>query len=95
MRISLITILHLFQSFMLLCTIKSDDGTIQLAIVNASSGDTIAVADGTYTGSGNKDIDFYGKSLYLKSQNGYEHTTIDCEVMVEGFIFTSLRILLL
>ena len=62
--------------------------TIQLAIVNASSGDTIVVADGTYTGSGNKDIDFYGKSLYLKSQNGYEHTTIDCEGDGRGFIFT-------
>lgn len=32
--------------------------TIQAAINACSNGDTVIVADGTYTGAGNRDIDF-------------------------------------
>ena len=44
----------------------------------ARDGDTVLVADGTYTGTGNRDIDFHGKSLTVKSQNGPTKTIIDC-----------------
>jgi predicted outer membrane repeat protein len=53
--------------------------TIQSAIVAAWQGDTILVADGTYTGFGNRDIEFYGKAITLKSENGPAGCVIDCQ----------------
>jgi predicted outer membrane repeat protein len=47
----------------------------------------VVVRDGTYTGTGNKNIDFGGKTITLKSENGAEVTTIDCENTVRGFYF--------
>ncbi|HUU95212.1 MAG TPA: ThuA domain-containing protein, partial [Phycisphaerae bacterium] len=51
--------------------------TIQAAIDAASSGDLIIVRDGTYTGPGNRDITFGGKTLYVASENGPRACIID------------------
>ena len=51
---------------------------IQAAIDDANDGDTVLVADGTYTGDGNRDIDFHGKAITVKSENGPENCIIDC-----------------
>lgn len=55
---------------------SGDYPTIQAAIDAASSGDEIVLADGTFTGDGNWDVDFGTKELVLRSVNGYEATSI-------------------
>ncbi len=54
-------------------------GTIQAALNAASNGDTIMVADGTYTGANNRGLDFDGKEVTLKSENGPDGCIIDCQ----------------
>jgi thermitase len=63
--------------------------TIQNAIDDASDGDIIIVADGTYTGDGNIDMDFRGKAITLKSENGPQHCIIDCLNTSRAFEFHS------
>lgn len=52
--------------------------TIQAAIDDAGHGETVWVADGTYRGQGNTDIDFGGKAVTLRSENGPDACIIDC-----------------
>jgi parallel beta-helix repeat protein len=61
--------------------------TINAAIQNAYNGDTIVVRDGTYTGTGNKNLDFGGKAITVMSENGPESTIIDCQGSGRGFYF--------
>jgi len=63
--------------------------TIQKAVDCALEGSTIIVADGTYQGAGNRDIDFKGKAITLRSENGPENCVIDCENVGRGFYFNS------
>jgi parallel beta-helix repeat protein len=65
---------------------------IQEAIDTAGYKDTILVADGTYTGQGNRDIDFLGKPITVCSENGPENCIIDCHTPDDkgcGFYFHS------
>ena len=59
----------------------ADFNNIQAAVDSAYDGDTVVVADGTYTGEGNRDIDFLGKAITVKSENGPENCIIDCDAM--------------
>ena len=63
-----------------------EDGTqahpfdaIQEAIDAAWDSDTVIVLDGTYTGTGNRDIDFKGRAITVRSENGPETCIIDCQ----------------
>jgi hypothetical protein len=53
--------------------------TIQSAITAATTGDTVLVSPGTFTGSGNKNLDYAGKSIVVRSSGGSSVTTIDCQ----------------
>ena len=62
--------------------------TIQDAINAAGNGDIIEVASGTYSGQGNWDIDFQGKSITLRSEAGPQSTIINCSAQGHrGFYF--------
>ncbi|MBI5115220.1 hypothetical protein HZA56_01990 [Candidatus Poribacteria bacterium] len=63
--------------------------SIQLGIDDAINGDTIIVRDGTYTGVDNRDLDFGGKAITLRSANGPANTIIDCQGNGRGFYFHS------
>jgi hypothetical protein len=71
----------------------ADFNTIQAAIDDANDGDTVVVSPGTYTGEGNRDIDFKGKAITVKSEDGPQTCIIDCQGMKEeqhrGFYFHS------
>ena len=62
---------------------------IQVGIDAIQDGDTVLVADGTYKGDGNKNLDFKGKAITVISENGPENCIIDCEGNGRGFNFHS------
>jgi len=70
---------------------SGDYTTIQPAIDAASDNDEIVVADGTYTGEGNRGLNFRGKAITLKSDNGPKNCIIDCQGTSSehhrGFVF--------
>lgn len=69
-----------------------DAPNIQAGIDSAAAGDTLLLADGEFSGDGNRNIDFHGKALVLTSEPGW--TVInpwdpeDTETR-RGFIFQS------
>ena len=74
---------------------ESNDGktnpyiTIQRAINETDMLDTVEVAAGTYVGDNNKNLDFGGMDIVLRSAAGPDATIIDCENVGRGFEFSS------
>jgi hypothetical protein len=62
---------------------------IQEGIDAAQDGDEVVVCDGTYTGLGNKNLDFHGKAITVRSANGPQACIIDCQGDGRGFHFHS------
>ena len=54
--------------------------TIQAAIDAASDGEIIGLTDGIYAGAGNRDLDYHGKSILVRSESGMpDSCVINCE----------------
>jgi hypothetical protein len=63
--------------------------TIQAGIDASIDGDEVIVADGVYTGSGNKGLDFEGRLITLRSANGPDSCVINCLGSGRAFYFHS------
>lgn len=68
-----------------------DFGTIQAAIDASVDGDEVVIADGVYTGEGNRNLDFGGRAITVRSENGPESCILDCDDAdrARGFRFHS------
>jgi len=74
----------------------ADFNNIQAAIDDATNGDTVEIQPGRYTGPGNRNIDFKGKPITVRSTdpndpNTLEATIIDCNGLGRGFYFWGSR----
>jgi hypothetical protein len=61
--------------------------TIQAGINASTSGDTVLVMPGTYSGTGNKDLNFNGREIVVVSFAGPQQTFIECGRYARGFLF--------
>jgi len=75
----LLSVLIYTSGFSAVINVPADYPNIQQGIDASSNGDTVLVADGVYSGNGNRDITFGGKQIVLKSVNGPESAIIDCQ----------------
>lgn len=60
--------------------------TIQDGVNAAGEGDTVKVAPGTYSGLGNRDVEFNGANIVVMSDVGAPQTIIDCEGLSAAFV---------
>jgi len=69
--------------------VPADQPTIQAGIDMAGDGDSVLVADGIFTGEGNRGITFHGYAITVQSENGAATCIIDCESEDRGLYFTT------
>jgi hypothetical protein len=89
--VSIFAVVLAFQSMVFAAEYYVPDNfpTIQAALDGAFGGDTVIVRDGVWRGNGNKYLDFMGKAITLRSENGPASCVIDCENNGRGFYFHS------
>lgn len=73
---------------------SGDLPTIQAALDVAVDRDTISLADGVFTGPGNRDLSYFGKQVVVRSESEEpENCVIDCggtpAIPHRGFVFVS------
>ncbi len=81
------TYIHVLLRLYTIHRVPEQHVTIQDAIDVAERHDEIVVADGVYTGAGNWEIRFRGKSLVLRGENGPDACIIDCTGHPRGVVF--------
>ncbi|MCH8823854.1 MAG: hypothetical protein IH984_10140 [Planctomycetes bacterium] len=84
---ALLTIAILTNAKADIINVPGDQPTIQAGIRAAINGDEVVVADGIYAGAENRNLDFTGKLITVRSENGPANCIIDCELAARGFIF--------
>jgi Viral BACON domain len=67
--------------------VPDEYNTIQSAVDVSWDGDVVLIADGTYTGDGNKKVGFRSKAITVRSVSGDpENCVIDCGGFGSGFV---------
>jgi hypothetical protein len=62
--------------------------TIQSALDASVAGDVIELANGTFIGAGNRDLDYHGKAVTVRSASGDpRYCVIDCQQSGRGAYF--------
>jgi hypothetical protein len=103
MKTTILTAIGVFLSISVLTSgatrmVPGQYASVQAAIDDCNDGDTVLVSAGTYTGDGNRDIDFKGKAITVCSTGPGDPavvaaTIIDCNATEQdphrGFIFDS------
>jgi hypothetical protein len=72
--------------FAAILNVPGDYNNIQAAVNAAMDGDVVSIADGIYSGSGNFNINFVGRSITVKSVNGADNCIIDCQGWGRGVL---------
>ena len=70
-------------------TLASPFATIQHAIAVADSGDVVLLADGAYAGEGNRQVDFLGRAVTVRSASGVREACVVRADGADGFVFQS------
>ena len=83
-----------FMTFTLRADGTGDLPDLQSAVDASQDGDVIELEDGVYRGDGNRDVQFFGRSITVRAKSGLpDGCIIDCEGSKEaphrGFLFRS------
>ncbi|MBN2056557.1 hypothetical protein JW905_16650 [bacterium] len=66
--------------------VPADQPDMNAALAVAVDGDVVMVADGTYQGPGNRDVDLLGKAVLVTSEHGSTECVIDCGYQGRAFL---------
>lgn len=76
------------RSFAAVVHVPADRSTIQAGIDATQNGDIVLVADGVYSGAGNHDISFGGRSITVRSEHGPASCSVFPNNVGRGFVFS-------
>ena len=89
LSITLLVFLIVGSVFATTFRIPGEYPAIQTGLNFAVTGDTVLVANGVYTGTDNRNLNFNGQDIVLMSENGPHTCIIDCENLARGISFMS------